>query len=113
MGDEGKYWSTVGSAGTLRAADLAKVSLDNAVITLGHGIAPPPATAAEDPSIVTPQVSAVVRYNVTPVDGLFVTGTFVYLLQLTRPPCDPDRCGSRPELAPSGRPLLHPRDLRA
>lgn len=83
MGDDGKYWTTVGSAGTLSAADLAKVSLDNAVITVGHGIAPPPGSAAEDPSIVTPQISAVVRYNVTPVDGLFAEGLFVYVLQLT------------------------------
>jgi hypothetical protein len=85
MGDEVRYWTTVGSAGTLSAADLAKVSLDNAVITLGHGIAPPPASAAEDPSIVMPEVSAVVRYNVTAVDGLFATGTglFSYVLQLT------------------------------
>ena len=28
-------------------------------------------------------MSAVVRYNVTPVDGLFATGLFVYVLQLT------------------------------
>jgi len=84
MGDDGRYWTTVGSAGTLSAADLAKVSLKNAVLTLGHGIAPPPATAAEDPSIIRPQISAVVRYNITPVDGLFVEGKpFVYVLQLT------------------------------
>jgi hypothetical protein len=84
MADEARYWTTVGSAGTLNAADLAKVSLNNAVISLGHGIAPPHAAAAEDPSIVTPQVSAVVRYNITPVDGLFVDGQlFVYVLQLT------------------------------
>ncbi len=83
MDDERKYWTTVGSAGTLSAVDLAKVSLDNAVISLGTGIAPPPASAAEDPSIVTREISAVVRYNITPVDGLFATGTFVYALQLT------------------------------
>lgn len=83
MADDGRYWTTVGSAGTLSAADLAKVSLNNAVITLGHGIAPPPATAAEDPSIGLPHISAVVRYNVTPVDGLFAEGLFVYVLQLT------------------------------
>ena len=28
-------------------------------------------------------MSAVVRYNLTPVDGLFATGLFVYALQLT------------------------------
>jgi hypothetical protein len=83
MADEGSYWTTVGSTGTLSAADLAKVSLNNAVISLGTGIAPPPATAAEDPSIVTREISAVVRYNITPVDGLFATGLFAYVLQLT------------------------------
>ena len=82
MGDEGRSWTTVGSAGTLSAADLAKVSLENAVITLGRGIAPPLA-AAEDPSIVTPQVSAVVRYNITFVDGLLAEGLFVYVMALT------------------------------
>lgn len=81
--DEGRFWTTVGSAGTLNATDLAKVSLDNAVITLGHGIEPPPAPAAQGPSIGIPEVSAVVRYNVTPVEGLFATGLFVYVLELT------------------------------
>jgi hypothetical protein len=84
MGDEVRHWTTVGSAGTLNAADLAKVSLDNAVITLGRGITPPPASAAEDPSIVMPEVSAVVRYNITAVDGLFpTTELFIYVLELT------------------------------
>jgi hypothetical protein len=84
MGDEVRDWTTVGSAGTLNAADLAKVSLDNAVITLGRGILPPQASAAEDPSIVLPEVSAVVRYNITAVDGLFpTTEPFGYVLELT------------------------------
>ena len=83
MGDEGRSWTTVGSVGTLSAADLAKVSLKNAVITLGQGIAPPHAAAAEDPSIVRPQVSAVVRYNITFVDGLLAEGLFVYVMALT------------------------------
>lgn len=82
MADDTKYWTTVGSTGTLSAADLAKVSLNGAVIQLGTGIAPP-AAAAEDPSIITRQMSAVVRYNITPVDGLFVTGgLYVYILQV-------------------------------
>ena len=84
MGDEVRDWTTVGSAGTLNAADLAKVSLDNAVITLGRGITPPPASVAEDPSVVQPEVSAVVRYNITAVDGLFpTTELFAYLMELT------------------------------
>jgi hypothetical protein len=83
MGDEVRYWTTVGSAGTLSAADLAKVSLDNAVITLGRDIVPPAAGAAEEPSIVLPETSVVVRYNVTAVDGLFATEPFAYALELT------------------------------
>jgi len=84
MGDEMKVWTTVGSAGTLNAADLAKVSLKNAVIALGHEIAPPAASEPEDPRAVIPLATATVRYNVTPVDGLFaVTSNFRYTLQLT------------------------------
>ncbi len=84
MSDEARIWTTVGSAGTLSATDLAKVTLKNAVVALGHDIAPP-ATAAPDPSIVIPPVTAVVRYNLTPVDGLFPPSTvdrFRYQLQL-------------------------------
>jgi hypothetical protein len=52
------------------------------VIRLGTAIAPL-ATAAADTSIITPQVSAVVRYNITPVDGLFETGAITYVLEVT------------------------------
>ena len=34
-------------------------------------------------SIVLPEVSAVVRYNITAVDGLFRTEPFAYILELT------------------------------
>src|SRR5689334_6636519 len=71
MEDSVRYWTTVGSAGTLTANDLAKVTLDNGVISLGHDVAPPAANAPSDPSVGFPPVSAVVRYNVTPADGLF------------------------------------------
>lgn len=83
MGDEVRVWTTVGSAGTLSAADLAKVTLNNAVVSLGQDLAPPAASAPEDPSVVLPEISAVVRYNVTPVDGLFPTVRFHYQLELT------------------------------
>jgi hypothetical protein len=84
MADEIRFWTTVGSAGTLGAADLAKVTLDNAVIRLGVDIVPPEASApAADPSIVIPPATAVARYNVTPVDGLFPSVPFHYVLQVT------------------------------
>jgi hypothetical protein len=82
MSDDVRIWTTVGSAGTLSATDLAKVTLNNAVITLGHDVAPP-VSASDDPSIVFPSSTAVVRYNITPVDGLFPTSPFHYVLQLT------------------------------
>lgn len=89
MSDDVRIWTTVGSAGTLSATDLAKVTLDNAVITLGHDVAPPVNLVAEDPSVGFPPSTAVVRYNVTPVDGLFPVDDmgpithFHYVLQLT------------------------------
>jgi hypothetical protein len=67
MSDDLMIWTTVGSAGTLSAADLAEVSLDKAVITLSQ----------------PPTASVTVRYNVTPVAGLFPAGRFHYLLHLT------------------------------
>jgi hypothetical protein len=86
MRDDLKIWTTVGSAGTLSADDLAKVGLSKAVISLGVGIAPPPPSAAaeEESSIGFPTTSAVVRYNITPVAGLFPADRrFHYVLQLT------------------------------
>jgi hypothetical protein len=78
-------WTTVGSAGTLSAADLAKVSLHNAVIQLGIDLInpPPPATAEQDLSIITPQISAVVRYNVPLDRSLLFPPLFNYALDVT------------------------------
>lgn len=83
MGDEVRIWTSVGSAGTLSTTDLAKVTLNNAVVALGQEVVPPIPDAADAPTAVIPQTSAVVRYNLTPVDGLFLTSPFHYHLQLT------------------------------
>lgn len=83
MSDDVRIWTTVGSAGTLSSTDLAKVTLNNAVIALGHDVVPPAAGAADEPSVVFPQDHAVVRYNITPVDGLFPSSPFHYALQVT------------------------------
>jgi hypothetical protein len=91
MDDLLKVWTTVGSAGTLNQADLAKVSLHQSVVQLGVDVLPPVsmqfaaaqvtrATAHLGPNF--PTIEAVVRYNVTPVDGLFLTGKFKYQLQI-------------------------------
>jgi hypothetical protein len=108
-----KTWTTVGSAGTLNQADLAKVTLHHSIIQLGVDLLPPMPTEAAAAQITvaakqlaaaatqlaaaatqaagaTPQAEltfptlrAVVRYNVTPVDGLFtVRGSLVsYVLR--------------------------------
>jgi hypothetical protein len=89
MDDQLKVWTTVGSAGTLNQADLAKVTLHQSIIQLGTELVPPlpnqPAagSAAFDLGANIPTIQAVVRYNVTPVEGLFfVTTNFRYHLQL-------------------------------
>lgn len=69
MGDEVRIWTSVGSAGTLSTTDLAKVTLDNAVVALGQEVVPPTPSAPDDPSAVIPQTSAVVRCNITPSTG--------------------------------------------
>jgi len=88
MEDKLKIWTTVGSAGILNQADLAKVTLHDSIIQLGVDIAPPQAAAAARPlgQLGLPTMQAIARYNVTPVDGLFFeqvpTAPFVYHLQL-------------------------------
>ena len=73
MDDKLKIWTTVGSAGVLNSTDLAKVNFHQSIIQLGTGIVPPPPQPAAAPQADQPfpAQKAVVRYNVTPVDGLF------------------------------------------
>jgi hypothetical protein len=82
MPDSDRLWTTVGSAGSLNQADLAKVTLHQSIVQLGTGLAPPHVAAeaasavseaALAPELQLPTIQAVVRYNVTPVDGLFFT----------------------------------------
>src|SRR4051812_36712318 len=89
MEDKFKLWTTVGSAGSLNATDLARVSLHQSVIQLGVDLLPPPAVThnaatADLFAAAVPTQQAVVRYNVTPVDGMFpsVTPAFAWALRL-------------------------------
>ncbi len=82
--DYNKIWTTVGSAGTVDETDASKVFFDHSVVQMGHTLGenlpvanpaktPDDAPIAQKPAIIPPQTeSAVIRYNVTPVDGLFV-----------------------------------------
>lgn len=73
--DQNRIWTTVGSAGTLDKNDLGKVSLGHSVVQLGFTLAgniPVAQNPAKNPvGFPLPTESAVIRYNVTPVDGLF------------------------------------------
>jgi hypothetical protein len=79
MADKQKIWSTVGSAGILDHVDLPKVSLHRSIIQLGISIdsSAPTTLEATAPTAAGllgpgfPTMQAVVRYNVTAVDGLF------------------------------------------
>src|SRR5262249_41922389 len=88
MDDKLKIWTTVGSAGTLNLTDLAKVTLHGSIIQVGIDLLPPPpATAARAFNPVgLPTIQAVVRYHVTPADGLFfvqpASNKFHYGLEL-------------------------------
>ncbi len=88
MEDRLKAWTTVGSAGTLDSTDLAKVHLHKSIVQLGVEILTQPvaagAQAAAPLSAALPTQQAVVRYNVTPVDGMFpqATPAFGWALRL-------------------------------
>jgi hypothetical protein len=85
MADLDKVWTSVGSAGTLNQADLAKVTLHQSIIQLGTELSTQPTAApaagTADAGVSLPTMQAVVRYNVTPVDGLFNPAHFRYSLQ--------------------------------
>jgi len=93
MADSDRIWTTVGSAGTLNQADLAKVSIHQAIVQLGTDIGPPATAAVGAPAgseavatpaaLHLPTIQAIARYNVTPVDGLFFTTSGMhYFLKL-------------------------------
>jgi len=65
-----KVWTTVGSAGTLDEASVGKVFFDHGVVQMGRTVGGV-LTTAKGAAIAPQTQSAVIRYNVTPVDGLF------------------------------------------
>lgn len=72
MQDNQKLWSSVGSAGTVDLADLDKVVFDNSIVEL-IGITPvifESRHLAISTAPILTHIRAVVRYGVTPVDGI-------------------------------------------
>ena len=76
--DEIKVWTTVGSDGTVDEADVGKVFFNESVVQSGQApVGNQPTSDLLEPAvpqrtaILPPQTeSAVIRYNVMPVDGL-------------------------------------------
>jgi hypothetical protein len=73
MIDGNKLWSCVGSAGIVNTADISKVVFAGCVAQLPGVVLAPPNTAAG--AVVFPQIKAVIRYPVTPVDGVALATT--------------------------------------
>jgi len=70
--DDNKIWTTVGSDGTVDETDTGKVFFDRSVVQMGHPLVNAPAAKKAKAAVIPTQTqSAVIRYNVTPVDGLF------------------------------------------
>jgi hypothetical protein len=67
--DANKIWTTVGSVGTIDETDVSKVFLDHGMVQMGHVVVTHP-VAGKRADLVQNTQSAVIRYNVTPVDGL-------------------------------------------
>ncbi|MCI0423392.1 MAG: hypothetical protein L0312_29945 [Acidobacteria bacterium] len=68
-----KFWTTVGSAGTVDEADQNKVVYSGGIVAFPELLAPP-TNLALAPNLPLETVQAVIRYNVTAVDGLFEPG---------------------------------------
>lgn len=72
--DINKIWTTVGSAGTIDETDVGKVFFDLSKVQMGSVPVNQP-LSKKNALIVQRPISAVIRYNVTPVDGLFFPTT--------------------------------------
>jgi hypothetical protein len=68
-----KAWTTIGSAGTVDETDVNKVFFDRSIVQMGHVLITPSASSIKKRGVVSQQtLSAVVRYNLTPVNAFFV-----------------------------------------
>jgi hypothetical protein len=71
--DINKIWTTVGSAGTVDEADASKIFFDRSIAQFGNvgGVIGGFSPASTASALTQQTASAVIRYNVTPVAGLF------------------------------------------
>jgi len=80
--DNDKVWTTVGSAGTLDEASAGMVFFDHGIVQMGRLLGGTQG-GTKSAKLVPQTQTAVIRYNVTPVDGLFT---------LQAAPCNPPVC---------------------
>ncbi|MGC2236594.1 MAG: hypothetical protein WA584_10560 [Pyrinomonadaceae bacterium] len=69
--DLNKIWTTIGSDGTVDETDAGKVFFEGGKVQMGRPLAGNLPTSKQMKSITSQNQTAVIRYNVTPVDGLF------------------------------------------
>lgn len=69
--DINKIWTTIGSGGTLDETSVGKVFFERGVVQMGRLAVGPSPTGRRRVGILQQTQSAVIRYNVTPVHGLF------------------------------------------
>lgn len=72
--DADKIWTTIGSAGMVDEADVSKVFFDFSKVQMGRtlgGSSPTVKKSTQKSAVIQQTQTAVIRYNVTPVDGLF------------------------------------------
>jgi hypothetical protein len=70
-----KSWTSVGSAGTVDETDVGKVFFELSKLQMGRtvgGNMPTVNKSKKKSPLIQQTQSAVIRYNVTPVDGLFI-----------------------------------------
>lgn len=72
--DADKLWTTIGSGGTVEKNDIGKIFFNHAVVQMGSLPVNQPGAGwnvTKRAAITQPSESAIIRYNVTAVDGLF------------------------------------------
>ena len=71
-----KAWTCVGSAGVVNLPDIGKIIFNNSIAQLGPAssvvVGPPAESAADAKLLRTQTTTAVIRYNVVAVDGVYL-----------------------------------------
>jgi hypothetical protein len=76
MIDGNKLWSCVGSAGIVDTGDIGKVVFAGSVAQLPGVVLQPPQPGTS--AVVHPQTKAIIRYSVTPVDGVALQSSGIF-----------------------------------